>query len=99
MKPSKIKNLENQLLNKDMRKMHLLFIRDVTILIIFERFEGDTAVVEIDGEIVFVPMTKILTPAREGDVLIFQEGCYYVDTQASISRRSLIEKKFTDLLK
>ncbi len=68
-------------------------------MIIIDRFEGDTAVIEIDGTAADVPRDKLPSEAKEGDVLILNNGEYVIDASATFERRRAVRKKLHRLLK
>ena len=43
-------------------------------MIVIDRIEGDRAVLEIDGELIDVPVTALPAGAREGAVLVWSIG-------------------------
>lgn len=66
---------------------------------IIDRLEGDLAVVELDGHImknIYVSVLPI--GAKEGDVIIFQNGKWALDRTETQRRRAEIEKKTKELL-
>ncbi|MBU5675563.1 DUF3006 domain-containing protein [Alkaliphilus sp. MSJ-5] len=66
-------------------------------MIILDRFEGDYAVIEIDGEMVDVERCLVDEEVKEGDVLTIIDGIYYRDDQATKKRKQYIEDKFKDM--
>ena len=61
-------------------------------MIILERFEDDTAVLEIDGEIKKISRSKISSDVSEGDVLIEKDGIFTADKENTEKRRKEILK-------
>lgn len=61
-------------------------------MIILERFEDDTAVLEVDGEIKKISRSKISSDVSEGDVLIEKKGIYIADKENTEKRRKEILK-------
>lgn len=61
-------------------------------MIIFERFEDDKAVLEINGEIKKVSCDKISSDVSEGDVLVEENGSFNVDKDGTEKRRQEILK-------
>lgn len=59
-------------------------------MIVLDRIEGLTAVLEIDGERKEVGASEISSDAREGDILIFTERGYEPDKSATLKRRNRI---------
>ncbi len=56
-------------------------------MIIIDRFEGEYAVLETDGGMVDVNRLLLPENAREGDVLIHENGIYAIDAAATQERR------------
>lgn len=61
-------------------------------MLIIERFEGNTAVVEDDGKHFEVSRDDLPANAREGDVLKKVGGIYEIDKEKTESRRKEILK-------
>lgn len=61
-------------------------------MLIFERLEGDIAVVENDGERIKLRKELISESVREGDVLKIQNGMYIPDKEATQHRRKKLTK-------
>lgn len=61
-------------------------------MIILERFEDDTAVLEIDGEIKKIDRSKISDSVSAGDVLIEKDGVFMADKENTEKRRKEILK-------
>jgi len=66
-------------------------------MIILDRFEGNYAIIEIDGEISDVEQHLIDKRAKEGDVLTVIDGIYYKDNQATKKRKKDLADKFKDM--
>lgn len=62
---------------------------------IIDRFEGELAVIETDGGMIGIDVSELPENAREGDVLVFENGRYAVDPEATEQRR----KKASDRLR
>ena len=56
-------------------------------MLIIDRFEGDMAVVENDGGIMDIPRSLLPENAKEGDILIENNGGYTIDSAAVEKRR------------
>lgn len=56
-------------------------------MLILERFEEDTAVIENDGEMIEVERKLVSADTREGDVLKLENGMYFPDKEETIKRR------------
>ena len=54
---------------------------------IIDRFEGETAVIETDGGMIEINVSELPENAREGDVLVLENGRYTVDPEATEQRR------------
>jgi len=68
-------------------------------MIVIDRFGEEFAVLEIDGEITEVPRKIIPDDAREGDILILEDGVYSVDEKATSERRSSVRERLYRLMK
>lgn len=66
-------------------------------MIILERYEGDIAVLEVDGKIKNVPAEKLEQRVSEGTVLIFKNNMYLPDSEATAARRKKIASLQEDL--
>lgn len=66
-------------------------------MIIIDRFEGDFAVVEVDGQAMKdIPRTNIPANAQEGDVLKFVDGLYEIDVEETKRIRDEVETLMKD---
>ena len=64
---------------------------------IIDRFEGEFAVLEKeDGGTIDVPKSEIEN-AKEGDVILFENGVYIIDAEETEKRKALIEEKMKKL--
>lgn len=59
---------------------------------IVDRFEGNYAVIEIDGETKDIPRTQVSDHVQAGDVVIFKEGKWERDQEATVKRTNEIKK-------
>lgn len=59
-------------------------------MLILERFEGDTALIEDDDRRFDVARTALPPTAKEGDVLVLHGAQYLVDEAATVKRRARI---------
>lgn len=66
-------------------------------MIILERYEGDIAVLEIDGKIKNVPAKMLKENIKEGTVLVFEDNMYLPDSEATAVRRKKIASLQEDL--
>jgi hypothetical protein len=66
-------------------------------MIILERYEGEIAVLEVDGKIKNVPTEKLEKGISEGTVLIFKNNMYLPDSEATAARRKKIASLQEDL--
>lgn len=62
-------------------------------MLILERFEGDKAIIENDGETLEVSRERVSADVKEGDVLCEKDGIYISDSSATEKRRAEIAKK------
>ncbi|ODA40993.1 DUF3006 domain-containing protein [Desulfosporosinus sp. BG] len=66
--------------------------------IIIDRFEGDFAVVEINGQAKKdISKTDIPVTAKEGDVIKFVNGMYEIDVEETKRIKDEVEKMMRDL--
>lgn len=64
---------------------------------IVDRFEGEFAVLEKEeGGTIDVPRSEI-PKAKEGDVVLFENGAYSIDAEETKKRKALIEEKMKKL--
>lgn len=56
-------------------------------MLIIDRIEDGIAVIEQDGGHFDVPREKLAADAREGDIVIFRDGIYVPDKDATEKRR------------
>ena len=68
-------------------------------MIIIDRFEGNFAVCEADGFMKDIPLKQIADGSAEGDVLIFENGIYKTDRDATEQRKKRAEALFGMLKK
>ncbi len=66
-------------------------------MIILERYEGNIAVLEIDGKIKNVPTKMLKENIKEGTVLVFEDNMYLPDSEATAVRRKKIASLQEDL--
>ena len=64
---------------------------------IIDRFEGNMAVVEIDGRLQDIPRDQLPDKVKEGDVIVEENGVYLIDEEETKRRRKEIEKLTKDL--
>jgi len=66
--------------------------------IIVDRFEGNYAVCEADGnKMINIERSRLPKEAREGDVLIFVDGKYIIDTSETAKRKDYIKSLMDDI--
>ncbi len=66
---------------------------------IIDRFEGEFAVLEKEtGGTIDVPKDKIPN-AKEGDVILFENGAYIINEEETQRRREMITEKMRKILK
>ncbi len=59
-------------------------------MIIIDRFEGESAILETDEDMITIPRTELPQEASEGDILLQTESGWQVDAQATQQRRELL---------
>jgi hypothetical protein len=64
---------------------------------IIDRFEGEYAVVEIEGQMKNVSLGCIPGEAREGDVLVFENNAWQVDRSATLDLKKQTEAQMKRL--
>jgi hypothetical protein len=64
---------------------------------IIDRFEGDLAVIEIDGMTRDLPRADLPHDARVGDVLLFVNGEIQLDHEGTNQRKQKIQKLMDEL--
>lgn len=63
-------------------------------MLIIDRFEGDYAVCECEtGEFLNIRRNLIAEDAREGDIIVWIEASYLVDSEKTAARKQSIRKK------
>ncbi len=67
-------------------------------MIIIDRFEGGKAVLETDFGMQAINRELLPADANEGDVVIFENGIYFIDQQSTDERRKAMEEKLRRLL-
>lgn len=67
-------------------------------MIIIDRFEGDKVVLETDFGMQAISRELLPADANEGDVVIFENGIYFIDQQSTDERRRAMEEKLRRLL-
>lgn len=66
--------------------------------LIIDRFEGDLAVIEVDGQVMKnIPKTDIPVTAKEGDVLKSVNGTYEIDVEETKRIKEEAERLMKDL--
>ena len=65
---------------------------------IIDRFEGALAVIETDGGMIEINASELPENAREGDVLVLENGRYTVDHEATEQRRKNASDRLRRLL-
>lgn len=66
-------------------------------MIIIDRFEGEYAVLETDSGMIDVNRSLLPENAREGDLLINENGIYSVDAAATQERRERMREMLNKL--
>ncbi|SES75604.1 Protein of unknown function [Natronincola peptidivorans] len=62
-------------------------------MIVLDRLEENIAVLETEGNFLKVNINIISTNAKEGDVLVFNNGYYTVDAILTEKRKKILQKK------
>ncbi|MCQ2459898.1 MAG: DUF3006 domain-containing protein [Ruminococcus sp.] len=66
-------------------------------MIILDRFECETAVIETENGMINVPKSCIADNTEEGDVLLLKDGKYIPDKKATKERRNAVSEKLLKL--
>lgn len=66
-------------------------------MIVLDRYEGDCAILEIDGKSVSVPLSKLKERCKEGTVLTLKDGMYLPSNDATALRKEQIAALQEDL--
>jgi len=66
-------------------------------VIILDRFEGEIVVLEKDCKFFNVSINEVSPLAKEGDILILQDGIYTPDKVSTDKRKRELEERFGDL--
>ena len=67
-------------------------------MVVIDRFEGKYAVCEIEKrKMVNIEIDVLPSEAKEGDVIIFNNGTYYIDAIETEKRKKLIEDETNGL--
>ena len=64
---------------------------------IIDRFEGEYAVLEKEAGTTIDVLKSEIPDAKEGDMVIFENGIYRVDKEGTQKRRELINEKVKKL--
>lgn len=64
---------------------------------IIEGFEGDYAIIEIDGETRDVDRSAVQVDAEVGDCVVLREGTWMVDSEATQERARYMKKLMEDV--
>lgn len=68
-------------------------------MMIIDRFENNIAVLETDGGMIEIERSQLPENAREGDVIIENNGVWSVDVPATEKRRSDMRELMKRLMK
>lgn len=66
---------------------------------VIDRFEGEFAIIEIDGEMKDINRSDVDAEAKEGDVVRLDNGVWKKDAAATEARSKSVKKRFDSLLK
>ena len=69
------------------------------IMTVIERFEGDYAVIEIDGVMSEIKREQLPGNASEGDVIEDSGSGWRVNTEATKQRRAAVRRKLDRLIR
>ncbi|MEK3943572.1 DUF3006 domain-containing protein [Paenibacillus sp. FSL H3-0310] len=64
---------------------------------IIDRFEGEYAIIEFDGQTEDILRSELPAEIKAGDTLIFEEGKVMIDTEATASRKEEIDSLMDEL--
>jgi hypothetical protein len=64
---------------------------------IIDRFEGEFAILEIEGENRIVKKRDIPPEAKEGEVMVFSQNNWIIDKNATAQRKINIDKLANEL--
>lgn len=67
-------------------------------MIIIDRFEGESAILETDEDMITISRAELPQEASEGDILLQTENGWQVDAQATQQRRELFAARRRRLL-
>ncbi|MDD2585614.1 MAG: DUF3006 domain-containing protein [Syntrophomonadaceae bacterium] len=62
------------------------------MIAILDRFEGQYAILEIEDKIQKIDRQLVPEQAREGDVLVYHNNEWVIDTRATLERKEKITK-------
>ena len=71
----------------------------MTEMMIIDRFEGDYAVIESNGEMIDILRTELPENAEEGDILEYVCGEYTVNKSAKKEIQAKMRSRLKELLK
>lgn len=66
-------------------------------MIIIDRFEGNFAVLETENGMVNVERSRLPYNASEGDILVWNQGNYLIDHEATQQRKAAMASRFSRL--
>lgn len=64
---------------------------------VIDRFEGHLAVIEMESEMLTVPVDELPEGAREGDVIMQVAGSWVIDSEATEKRKKQATSKLKKL--
>lgn len=67
-------------------------------MIIIDRFEGTHAVLETDSGMQVIDREMLPAEANEGDIVIAENGSYFIDRKSTDERRKAMADKLRRLL-
>lgn len=66
-------------------------------MIVLDRFEGEYAVIEVEGEMINICKSLLAEDVVEGDLLVEKDGMYYKDGEGTLQRKKYMEERFSKL--
>lgn len=66
---------------------------------IIDRFEGEYAVIEIEGQMKIIRIDSLPQDVREGDVVSFEKNHWSLDRNATVKLQQHVKSKMEQLLK
>jgi len=78
--------------------MNIILIQEFPAMMVIDRFEGEIAVCECDGEMIAIVRSALPAQAAEGDMLTrLEDGSYAIDSTTTANRHSSLKSRFKAL--